>query len=144
MMLYIFYFFVWTFLLYWIHVFSHKINFLKKIHFDHHKHIVKNDVNWHWSNLFLINQTFKSTLDLWITEVIPTIVFSILFDQLWIFIFYYLWAALLQERIEHDKNFNIPVLTSGKWHLIHHYNFNKNFGLFFPLWDIIFKTYKKV
>jgi sterol desaturase/sphingolipid hydroxylase (fatty acid hydroxylase superfamily) len=60
-------------------------------------------------------------------------------------VFYYLWAALVQEVIEHNPNFNLyPALTSGKWHLIHHRDNGSNFGLFFPIWDILFKTHKKI
>jgi sterol desaturase/sphingolipid hydroxylase (fatty acid hydroxylase superfamily) len=145
MMYYLLYFLLWLFFLYWIHVFAHVIPFIKNIHFDHHRYISKNqNVSWHWSNLFLINQTALSTIDLWITEVIPTILFSLITGQWWISVFYYLWAALLQETLEHNNNFDLPLLTSGKWHLLHHSDVHKNFSLFFPLWDIIFKTYKKL
>jgi sterol desaturase/sphingolipid hydroxylase (fatty acid hydroxylase superfamily) len=142
----IFYFLSWTLLLYWIHRIAHKIDFLKKYHFDHHNFILKKLRNnqiptqWHWSNLFLYNDTIKSTIDLWFTEVIPTILFSLITGQWWIFIFYYLWAALVQEIIEHNPKINYPILTSGKWHLMHHTTGNKNYGLFFPLWDFIFNT----
>jgi sterol desaturase/sphingolipid hydroxylase (fatty acid hydroxylase superfamily) len=44
---------------------------------------------------------------------------------------------------EHDEQFNIPLLTSGKWHMIHHRS-KHNYGLFFPIWDIVFNTYKKI
>lgn len=136
----VFYFFTWTFMLYWIHRSIHKIPYLLKVHRDHHRFILENNVSWHWSNLFLYNDTFLSTIDLWITEVIPTIIFSALTGQWWIFIFYYLWAALIQESIEHNSSIDLPLLTSGRWHLVHHRNSNKNFGLFFSMWDIIFKT----
>jgi sterol desaturase/sphingolipid hydroxylase (fatty acid hydroxylase superfamily) len=77
------------------------------------------------------------------TEVIPTVLFSFITGQWWIAILYYIWAALLQESIEHNARVNIPILTSGKWHLIHHKN-DLNYGLFVPVWDIIFRTYKRV
>jgi sterol desaturase/sphingolipid hydroxylase (fatty acid hydroxylase superfamily) len=83
-------------------------------------------------------------LDLWITEVIPTILFSFITGQWWIFIMYYLWAALAQEWIEHNPTIDIPFFTFGKWHMIHHTIHNKNFGLIFPQWDIIFNTHKSV
>jgi len=146
----IFYFFIWTLTLYWIHRISHKFLFLKKYHVDHHQFIIKkiteNQVptKWHWNNLFLFNDNWKSTGDLWLTEVVPTFLFSLITGQWWIMIFYYLWAAFVQEIIEHNPNFDIPVLTSGKWHLLHHTTGVKNYSLFFPLWDIIFKTYKPV
>lgn len=135
------YFFSWTLLLYWIHRFAHAIPVLREIHLDHHRFILNNDTRWHWSNLFLFNDTWKSTLDLWLSEVIPTLLFSLVTGQWWISIFYYVWAAFIQETIEHNKNFNIPILTSGKWHMIHHRS-EKNYGLFTALWDKVFRTYK--
>lgn len=141
--LFIFYFFLWTFILYWIHRATHANSALSYFHLDHHSYILKNQTAWHYSNIFLYNDNLKSTIDLWLTEVIPTIIFSIVTEQFWIFIFYYIWAAFIQENIEHNEQFNIPLLTSGRWHLIHHRS-KHNYGLFFPIWDIVFKTYKKV
>jgi sterol desaturase/sphingolipid hydroxylase (fatty acid hydroxylase superfamily) len=84
-----------------------------------------------------------STLDLWITEVIPTLVFSLITGQWWISVFYYVWAAFVQEIIEHNPKVDLyPFLTSGKWHLIHHHNTSVNYGLFIPTWDILFGTFK--
>lgn len=141
----IFEFLLWTFCLYWIHRVIHKIPQLKKIHFAHHRFIAQNpNVGWHWNNLLLINDDVESTIDLWITEVIPTLLLSFLLNAWWLSIFYYLWAALIQERIEHDANFNLPPLTSGGWHLIHHKKVTVNYGLFFPFWDIIFRTNEKL
>lgn len=138
---YILYFFLWTFILYWIHRVVHILPILNKIHWNHHRYINLNNTTWKFNNLFLFNDNWTSTLDLWITEVIPTLIFSSITGQWWIIVFYYLWAALLQESIEHNSKFDLPLLTSGRWHLIHHKTPNKNFGLFFSCWDILFKTY---
>lgn len=135
-------FLFWTFLLYWIHRIGHKIPFINKYHQDHHRYInIHKGTTWKWNNLFLYNDTWKSTADLWITEVIPTIILSAITGYWWLFICYYLWAALLQEILEHNPKFDIyPFMTSGKWHLMHHKKSRKNFGLFIPLWDKLFKT----
>jgi sterol desaturase/sphingolipid hydroxylase (fatty acid hydroxylase superfamily) len=149
MILVIFHFFVWTFFLYWIHRIGHSVPVLRKFHRAHHRFISTNikgnqqPNNWHWSNLFLFNDNWNSTVDLWLTEVIPTLIYSWITGEWWISIFYYVWAAFIQERIEHNPKFDIyPFLTSGPWHLVHHKNSNKNYGLFFPIWDILFRTYK--
>jgi Delta7-sterol 5-desaturase len=143
-MSYVAIFLIWTFLLYWVHRAAHKAPLIKHLHRDHHKYINTHSTSWHWNNLFLFNDTWKSTADLWVTEVIPTLIFSYITGAWWISVFYYLWAALLQERIEHNSEFSIyPLLTSGKWHLIHHRNTKLNFGLFFPVWDMLFGTYRK-
>lgn len=136
-------FFTWTLILYWVHRIVHSVSTIRHIHMHHHRYILSHTTNWHWSNLFLFNDDWISTLDLWITEVLPTILFCYITDQYWIFVLYYIWAAFIQEAVEHNKNFDLPVLTSGKWHLIHHTQ-AKNYGLFLPLWDLIFGTYKNV
>jgi len=142
------YFLIWTLMLYWIHRAGHTVPAFRKYHFNHHQTINKNirtgiHNKWHWNNLFLFNDNWPSTIDLWITEVIPTLIFSLVTGQWWISIFYYVWAAFIQEPIEHNPKVNLPILTSGQWHLVHHKNANKNFGLFFSLWDIIFGTYQR-
>lgn len=144
-MIYVFHFLIWTFCIYWIHRLIHVTPILKQLHYDHHRsvtcgtHIGK----WHYSNLLLFNDTWLSTVDLWITEVIPTIVISYILGAWWLCIFYYVWAAVFQESLEHNKKIDIYPITSGKWHLLHHRRPNFNFGLFFPVWDIIFRTQYK-
>ena len=45
--------------------------------------------------------------------------------------------------LKHNKNFDwYPWLTSGKWHIFHHNQPKFNFGVYFPIWDILFKTHK--
>ena len=143
--MFVFYFLSWTLTLYWIHRIGHKLPYVKVWHWNHHRYISKNGMQgWHWNNLFLFNDTWTSTLDLYVTEVIPTIIFSLITGQWWIFLFYYVWAAFFQEMFEHNKEIDVPFFTTGRWHLIHHTTPTKNFGLFFPIWDIIFGTYKNV
>jgi sterol desaturase/sphingolipid hydroxylase (fatty acid hydroxylase superfamily) len=140
----VFWFFLWTLCLYFVHRLAHAIPFIQTIHNDHHAFIANNTPPvWQWNNLLLFNDTWLSTLDLWLTEVLPTIIFAWLTGQWWIMVFYYFWAALLQERIEHNPQFDIfPILPSGCWHLLHHDNCRVNFGPFVVIWDIIFGTYK--
>lgn len=137
------YFLAWTLTLYWIHRIAHEVSWIRSIHLEHHRYVLQNKTGWHWSNLFLFNDTWMCTLDLWISEVIPTLIFSLITGHWWISVFYYVWAAFIQEPIEHNKNFNIPVLTSGKWHMIHHRS-EKNYGLFTSFWDRVFNTNMKV
>ena len=140
-------FLLWTLMLYLIHRLIHiiYIPYIHDWHWDHHK-VISQETHWglHWSNIFLYNDTWKSTFDLWCTEVIPTIVFCWLTGHWWILIGYYIWAAFIQEAIEHNKNFDwYPFMTSGKWHLEHHKDHRVNLSLFVPIWDILFKTHKK-
>ena len=143
-MSFVLYFFMWTFCLYWVHRAAHILPILKTYHFNHHKVINTNTIKWNWNNLLLYNDTKESTIDLWLTEVIPTCIISYITGQWWLIVFYYLWASLIQERVEHNKHFNIPLLTSGKWHLNHHKDGKCNYGLFTSIWDIVFKTNRNI
>ena len=139
------YFFLWTFVLYCIHRLAHQMPVIKYWHWNHHSYIVRHgSQGWRWNNLVLYNDTPSSTLDLYFTEVIPTVIFSWITGHWWIFIGYYIWAAFFQEALEHNKNVDVPLFTKGKWHMIHHTLHNKNYGLFLTIWDIIFRTYKRV
>ena len=129
-------------MLYWIHRAAHKIPLMNKYHSDHHAAINRMGTKsqWEWNNLVLFNDTWRSSIDLWITEVIPTLIFSFVINSYWPIIVYYFWAALLQEKLEHNKDLNLYPFTSGRWHLQHHACADKNYGLFVPIWDIVFKT----
>jgi len=140
------YFFAWTLVLYWIHRLCHGLDFLRRIHLDHHGFINSNGngkSRWEINNCVLYNDSKHSTIDLWLTEVIPTVAFSAVTGQWWICIFYYVWAAFFQEIFEHRRGFDLFLLTPGEWHLQHHRNCKVNYSLFFPVWDIIFGTYHK-
>ena len=135
-------FFLWTFTIYWMHRLAHVWKPLRYFHVDHHKQVTQQTITGlNWKNMFLWFDSWKSTADQWFTEVLPTIIISAVFDQWWLFGFYYVWAAFIQEAIEHNEKINLyPFLTSGRWHLIHHRDPAKNYGVFFPIWDIIFGT----
>jgi len=111
---------------------------------DHHRQVTQATIQGlNWKNIFLFFDTWNSTVDQWLTEVIPTIIISLVLQQWWLLAFYYVWAAFIQEAVEHNDKINLyPFITSGRWHLIHHDTPNKNYGVFFPIWDIIFKTKK--
>lgn len=133
-------FMIWTLYLYLWHRLVHKTPVIKNFHRHHHVFILNNHTSWKWNNLFLYNDDIIGTVDLWVTDVLPTILFCFIFDSWYILLFYWCWAAFLQEKLEHNRNVDFIGCTFGKWHLEHHRNPSKNFGLFFPIWDRIFKT----
>jgi sterol desaturase/sphingolipid hydroxylase (fatty acid hydroxylase superfamily) len=143
---YLFYFFLWTFMIYWMHRIVHLVPYVRKIHGDHHAQVSQETIRGlHWSNLFLFFDSWKSTADQWITEVIPTFILCYITGQWWLMIFYYIWAAFIQESIEHNEKFDLyPFITSGRWHLIHHRHPSSNYGVFFPIWDVLFGTWKGI
>jgi sterol desaturase/sphingolipid hydroxylase (fatty acid hydroxylase superfamily) len=114
--------------------------FIQHIHWNHHWYISNHKTTWHWSNLFLFNDTWISTIDLWITEVVPTLLFAWVFDAWWVLVFYYVWASTVQEAVEHNTKINLYPVTSGQWHLLHHKQADRNFGVFIPVWDKLFGT----
>lgn len=131
-------------MIYWFHRAVHILPLVSQFHNDHHNQVNSGEITGlHWTNFFLFFDTWKSTADQWVTEVIPTFLLSLITGQWWIFGVYYIWAAFIQETVEHNSKFNLyPLLTSGQWHLIHHDFPNKNYGVLIPLWDIIFGTRK--
>jgi sterol desaturase/sphingolipid hydroxylase (fatty acid hydroxylase superfamily) len=143
----LFYFFLWTLMIYWIHRLSHsyRIPILSNFHREHHKFVANNKITWKFNNLFLFNDNWPSTIDFWLTEVIPTIIFSVITGQYWLLLAFYIYAACLQEWIEHNEKFNAyPLHTSGQWHMLHHTSYPCNFGIGTPLWDYMFRTNKKL
>jgi sterol desaturase/sphingolipid hydroxylase (fatty acid hydroxylase superfamily) len=132
---------LWSFVLYWIHRACHSFRPLKRFHRDHHREVIVHpDKKWHWNNLLLYNDTRDSTIDLWITEVIPTVAIAWLFGAPWLFVGYYLWAALFQESLEHNSRISIRPFSAGRWHLLHHRHPDKNYGFPFRMWDKVFRT----
>jgi sterol desaturase/sphingolipid hydroxylase (fatty acid hydroxylase superfamily) len=119
---------------------------MRKYHSDHHKQVTQQTITGlHWKNAFLWFDNWKSTVDQWLTEVVPTLIISAITGHWWLFAFYYIWAAFIQEAIEHNPKINLyPFITSGKWHLIHHEDPTKNYGVFLPIWDLAFGTKKKL
>lgn len=137
------YFFGWTLLIYWCHRGMHETPLLWNVfHRDHHAQVDNATTQGpNWKNLFLFTDSWESTADMWLAEVIPTMLYAWAFDCWWLVLFYYVWAAFFQEWVEHHPTLDwYPFLTSGRWHLIHHRFPNRNFGLFTPLWDIVFET----
>lgn len=142
-----FYFLSWTLMIYWIHRLAHqyRIPVFSYFHREHHKFVASNKITWKFNNVFLFNDNWPSTIDFWLTEVIPTAIFVLLTGQYWLGIFFYLYAAFVQEWVEHNENFNgYPYYTSGQWHLLHHTNYPCNFGIGTPIWDLVFGTARKL
>ena len=138
----LFFFFLWTLLMYGMHRVMHSSKLLGYFHIQHHKVINNKETKWHWNNVLLYNDDMKSTIDLWITDVAPTLIFCYFTGQWWIFFVYYFYAAFFQENIEHSFNVNIPLISSGRWHLTHHKDSRYNYGFVFTFWDKLFKTEK--
>ena len=130
-------------MLYCVHRLCHILPYLKEIHWKHHKYVTNTQPKWMWQNIFLYSDDWNGTLDIIVTEIIPTIIFCYLTNQWWILGVYYIWTAFIQEWVEHNPNVYLPPFSAGKTHLVHHEDWTKNYSLFFPIWDIVFGTYRK-
>jgi len=139
---YIAIFLAWVLVLYCAHRICHVIPFLKKIHLYHHDFINTSQPQWDWKNIFLWTNDFGETMDLWVTEGIPTLAFCTVTGHWWIFVWWWIWAGLIEQFIEHNPKFDVPFLSAGKHHLQHHKYYNVNYSTFFPLWDWVLGTYK--
>lgn len=138
----VFYFLLWELILYWMHRISHKWHPFKKYHWAHHKAVNNLEIKWFWQMIFLYQEDWDSTVDLILTELLPTLVFCLITGQWWIMIFWYLWTAFIQEHIQHNPRISSLPLMAGKPHLVHHGDARYNYSVFSPTWDIIFRTYK--
>lgn len=138
----------WTCLLYWMHRLAHVLPGLQWFHEDHHRVVFQHQyegqaMQWSPMNFLLWNDTGKSTVDLWFTEVLPTLLFCWVFHCWWILAGYYVWAAIFQESNEHDPNVHWPGYMHGRPHLEHHEDPTVNYGFSTPLWDRLFHTYRE-
>ena len=58
----LFFFFLWTLLMYGMHRVVHSSKLLGYFHIQHHKVINNKETKWHWNNVLLYNDDMKSTL----------------------------------------------------------------------------------
>ena len=137
------FFILWSLSVYLMHRLVHGVRGLGRWHARHHAVVAAGRQGWHWNNLLLFNDDWPSTADLWMTEIAPALGCAWLTQAYWPLLAYYLYAALLQERLEHNPRFSLyPWLTAGAWHVAHHRDPRVNFGFLTPAWDILFGTAK--
>jgi len=139
--MFVIYFFLWTLLLYGVHRLVHILPYIKKIHNEHHRYVMRNK-DWYikWEDLYLSRGNNKVTVDLWITEVIPTLLFCAVTGHWWIFGLYYGWSAFYEKTTKYNRDVDVFLVTWGMWTLTHYRRTTLNFGGIFSLWDMIFKT----
>jgi lathosterol oxidase len=127
------------FFMFWFHYLAHKIKWFKPIHQLHHTHIETNVYS-----LFVLNPI--ETLGF---GTIWLIVISVInFNAVSVII--YLILNLTYGILGHLKTDMFPqfwksfVLTkwisTTQFHANHHKSENHNFGFYFTIWDVIFKT----
>jgi len=132
--------FIFDFFYYWLHRWQHKFKLLWAQHQFHHSEKSLNVTTGnrhHW-----LEETIRVFVIL-----IPM---SILFDfkaqavgAIWSA--FMLWGYFIHLNIKLDLAWLTPIFCGPQLHRIHHSNLkphlDKNFAAFFPIYDIIFRTY---
>ncbi|MEJ0062639.1 MAG: sterol desaturase family protein [Alphaproteobacteria bacterium] len=146
-------FFLSTFFSYWMHRLAHvhkPWNPLWINHKPHHQ--IKYDEHtpvmvYDWREFIFWFGTWKQTLDVWITDTIPTILAACIIGGAgwYILAFHYFYHVFLSGGLlEHNVKIKGPItriLACGQFHMQHHRKFDRNFGFVIGLWDYVFRTY---
>lgn len=140
----------WTGISYAIHRLAHVAgvwNQLHRIHrAHHHPNYLKRDLKFRWYNLLFCFETIPETLDVWITLTLPAFALSAMDPEHGIILlcFHYIYEILLSDnRFDHNPAIGgqiIRWLACGQYHLEHHRDPSRNFGLLITFWDFVFRT----
>lgn len=138
----------WTALAYGIHRLAHhsaRWNRLALAHRAHHHpaYLLRpRPLRWH--HLLFWFDTPAETLDVWFTLTLPALLVAALFPAQGPVLlgFHYLYEVLLSDgRFDHNPAIDGPitrVLACGSYHLEHHRNPARHYGLILTLWDHVF------
>ena len=146
-------FLLWTFVIYWMHRFSHvrwRWNPLWKVHRAHHLHPYLRcyePAGWpkvgQW---FLWLGDWQSSLDVIVQMTIPLLVIAWFMPDvgLPLLAFHYIYEVFLSEnQLDHNPKITGRVtrwFAWGDFHLQHHVHPKQNIGLMITLWDRLFGT----
>ena len=143
-------FMAWTFSMYWLHRLSHihsKYNPLWKIHTSHHKvpYIpFQGKVKMCWSQLIFWHGTWQATMDIYMVATAPIVILTIAFPSYgWpVLLFHFFYEVFLSGlALDHNIRITGPItrfFAWGNYHLYHHVELNKNYGLVITFWDYVF------
>lgn len=127
-----------SFLSYAFHVAQHKIPFLWQLHKVHHEAEEMNILTTHREHPF--SDFFQNFLFILVFHVLG-IGFAGLFSY---FLFKNVLVTFAHSKIDVDFRILKYFVITPNYHKRHHSsnseNYNKNFSLDFPFWDIVFKT----
>ncbi|MBX9711893.1 MAG: sterol desaturase family protein [Xanthobacteraceae bacterium] len=136
------YAFVWDFFQYWFHRAEHTFAFLWPVHALHHD---EENVNCTTSQ----RNTFWSGVMHFFLVAIPTLVvcgFQLL-PIVGSYLLFKVYSFFNHANVRIDLGPLTPVISGPQWHRLHHGRdeqyYNKNFAAFFPIFDIVFGTYRR-
>ncbi|WP_343564317.1 sterol desaturase family protein [Kiloniella sp. b19] len=138
-------FLVFTFVTYWTHRIAHCWKPLWYLHEAHHSVPYKGEYEFSLLNLVGWYNDWRSTLDVWVTEVLPMAGLVLLWPATWpLAVLFYIDNVLSEGLTDHNPRINIPGLAMGKYHIEHHKDMSVNFDGYFRLWDKVFGTQRNV
>lgn len=136
--------FVWDFFFYWYHRLMHAVPFLWQIHKLHHMDtqldaLSNNRENWLdpiiFTPMVVIPPAVLFKIDSYEANTLGTI---LSFAQL-------VWPMLYHSNIRLEFGKASVLINCNQVHRIHHSRLpehrDRNFAAYFPLWDVIFRTY---
>ncbi len=146
-------FLLWTFCSYWIHrcahIHSHK-NPLWLVHVAHHRipyFKVQPVRKPALGQYFFWLGDLLTSLDVIMALTLPIVVITFIWPEYGIplLIFHYFYEVYLSEGVlDHNGRLTGNItryFAWGSYHLYHHADLNKNYGLMITLWDKVFGTY---
>ncbi|MEM7555887.1 MAG: sterol desaturase family protein [Cyanobacteria bacterium P01_A01_bin.84] len=134
------YFLIVDFFYYWFHRFQHTSPFLWEQHKFHHSEVSLNVTSTrrvHWLEEPLVLAFIVIPMSV-LFRIEPVAVGILAFIEI-------LWLQFIHLNLRLELGFLNPVIVGPQHHRIHHsfapQHIDKNFAVFFPIWDIIFGSY---
>jgi sterol desaturase/sphingolipid hydroxylase (fatty acid hydroxylase superfamily) len=136
------YAFVWDFFQYWFHRAEHTFAFLWPVHALHHDeenvNCTTSQRNTFWSNVLHFFVVAIPTLAVCGFQLLPLVGSYLLFK---------IYGLFNHANIRLDLGPLTPVMSGPQWHRLHHARdaeyYNSNYAAFFPIFDIVFGTYRR-
>lgn len=140
----------WLGMAYGIHRLAHcpgRWNRFHRWHSVHHAEAYLHaSRRFHVHHLLLCFGSASETLDIWFTLTLPLLLIALLLPQqgALLLLFHYFYEILFSDQgLDHNPRIRGPltrVFAWGQYHLRHHAEPRRNFGLILTLWDHVFST----
>jgi len=141
---------VWLGMAYGIHRLAHcsaSWNLLHRLHAVHHQpSYLCRSRKLRWHHFLFCFGSVSETLDIWFTLTLPLLMISLMLPSQGavLLVFHYLYEIFCSDsQLDHNPSLSGPltrVFAWGEYHLRHHSNPSRNFGLILTFWDHLFAS----
>ena len=141
---------LWTGMAYIIHRLAHwrgSCSILYRLHAVHHgPRYAGGSGQLRWHHFLLCFGSPAETLDIWITLTLPALLICLVLPMqgLLLFMFHYFYEIFCSDgQLDHNPNLSGPITRTFAWgdyHLRHHRDPSRNYGLILTVWDYVFST----